>query len=98
MILKIPLSGAPITVEHVYERCENSIRVSNLGSIPSCSLTIEYEWIDSKQASRYLGISERVLFNLTSNGRLPFYKFGRRNRYRLDELKRLLLTERRGPL
>lgn len=60
------------------------------------SLKIEEEWVDSKTAARYLKISDRTLYNLTSNGKIVYYKFGRRNRYRLSELKKLLLAQRRG--
>lgn len=57
---------------------------------------ITKEWLTSKEAAKYLGLTERSLFNLTSNGKVPYYKFGRRNRYLLEELKALLLSNRRG--
>ncbi|MBF0313359.1 MAG: helix-turn-helix domain-containing protein [Oligoflexia bacterium] len=56
----------------------------------------EQEWITTDEAAKYLGISKRCLLNNTSQGKIPFYKFGRRNRYRLDELRQLLLSQRRG--
>ncbi|MFN8846388.1 MAG: helix-turn-helix domain-containing protein [Bdellovibrionales bacterium] len=58
------------------------------------SLTI---WLDSIEAARFLKVSVPMLRNMTSNGQIPFYKLGRRNRYRADELEVLLLKERRGP-
>ncbi len=56
------------------------------------------EWLNSKEAAQFLGLSERSLFNLTSNGKVPYYKFGRRNRYRLNELRELLLAQPRGAI
>lgn len=54
------------------------------------------EWLTSSEAAHYLGISTKTLMNLTSNGNVPYYKFGRRNRYLKDELRNLLLSQRRG--
>jgi excisionase family DNA binding protein len=60
------------------------------------SLTTESEWMDSDEAATYLRISPFQLRNLTSNGRVPFYKFGRSNRYLRKELRELLLGQPRG--
>jgi excisionase family DNA binding protein len=54
------------------------------------------EWIRAEDASRYLGLSLGALRNLTSNGVIPHYKLGRRVRYRIEELRALLLQNRRG--
>jgi len=62
----------------------------------SCSLTIESEWMNSEEAAAYLRISPYQLRNLTSNGRVPYYKFGRSNRYLRRELRELLLGQARG--
>ncbi|RYZ90686.1 MAG: DNA-binding protein [Proteobacteria bacterium] len=43
-----------------------------------------------------MGISETTLRNLTSQGNIPYYKFGRRNRYVRNELTQLLLEHRKG--
>lgn len=59
----------------------------------NCSLTI---WLDSQEAASYLRISVKTLMNLSSNGALPFYKFGRRNRYLKEELDQILLQNKRG--
>lgn len=71
--------------------CNETIRMINL---PNSSLKIE--WLDSEKAASYLCISVQTLRNLTSNGQIPYYKFGRRNRYRRDELDLLLLQNKRG--
>lgn len=61
----------------------------------SRSLTTE-EWLDSAEAAAYLKVSLGALRNMTSNGQVPFYKMGRRNRYRTEELRQLLLSQKRG--
>lgn len=63
---------------------------------PNRSLTIE--WLDSEKAAAYLGISVATLRNMASNGQIPFYKLGRRNRYRKDELDSLMLKSRKAKL
>jgi excisionase family DNA binding protein len=61
------------------------------------SLTTEYrEWLTSSEAAEYLGISTAQLMNLTSNGRVPYFKFGRSNRYLISELRELLMSQPRG--
>jgi excisionase family DNA binding protein len=58
--------------------------------------TQEREWLDTQAASSYLGMSEGSLRNMTSNGLIPYYKLGRRNRYRVTDLRELLLAQKRG--
>jgi excisionase family DNA binding protein len=53
-------------------------------------------WLNTEQAADYLGVSVGSLRNMTSNGQIPYYKLGRRNRYRLPDLHELLLSEKRG--
>ena len=60
------------------------------------SSLITQEWLSSDEAANYLRITVRALFNLTSSGKIPHYKFGRRNRYRLEDLRDLLLNQPRG--
>ena len=77
------------------------LNLKKLASDPSIMLSsptssLKIEWLDSNEAAGMLRISVKSLRNLTSNGQVPYYKFGRRNRYRRDELEALLLQERRG--
>ena len=58
--------------------------------------TQEREWLDSRGAADYLGMSEGALRNMTSNGQIPYYKLGCRNRYRVTDLRALLLAQKRG--
>jgi excisionase family DNA binding protein len=71
---------------------------SNLDASKSFScLKFEYmEWLTTNQAAQYLGISISRLHNLTSLGKIPYYKFGRSNRYQRNELRELLLSQPRG--
>lgn len=63
----------------------------------SRSLTNE-EWLDTEAAAEYLKISVGSLRNMTSNGLIPYNKLGRRNRYRTEDLRQLLLSNKRGAL
>lgn len=60
-----------------------------------CSLKTE-EWMNTEEAARYLRLSVGALRNLTSNGKVPYHKLGNRNRYLLDDLRKLLLANKRG--
>jgi excisionase family DNA binding protein len=69
----------------------NTETTSNNGS----SLKIE-EWLTAEEAAAYLNVSVGSLRNLTSDGKVPYYKLGNRNRYLLQDLRDLLLTNKRG--
>ena len=60
------------------------------------SLPLDEDWLTTPEAAKFLKISEATLRNLTSNGRVPYYKWQRRNRYRKSELTQLLLSGKRG--
>jgi excisionase family DNA binding protein len=60
-----------------------------------CSLKTE-NLMTSEEAASFLKISVGTLRNLTSNGHVPYYKLGRRNRYILDDLRKLVLSNKRG--
>jgi excisionase family DNA binding protein len=53
-------------------------------------------WLDTEQAATYLGISVGQLRNKTSNGKVPYTKFDRLNRYNRDDLDALLSKNKRG--
>ena len=61
---------------------------------PTSSLT--FFWLDSREAAQFLKVSVGMLRNMASNGQVPYYKLGRSNRYRRDELEALLLKHKRG--
>jgi excisionase family DNA binding protein len=54
------------------------------------------EWLTSQEAADHLRINKKRLLNLTSYGRVPYFKFGRTNRYLRQELDRLLLDKPKG--
>ena len=61
------------------------------------SFKIKYkEWLTTVEAAWYLGISPAHLRNLSSMGKVPYYKFGRNNRYLESELRELLLSQPKG--
>lgn len=59
-------------------------------------LKTEKEWLTTKEAAAYLSIPVQSLRNMTSNGKVPVYKLGRRCRYALADLRNLLLNNRVG--
>lgn len=54
-------------------------------------------WLNTAEAAEYLSISKGQLLNLVSRGELPYYKLGRSNRYKKEELDELLLSTRKDP-
>jgi excisionase family DNA binding protein len=48
------------------------------------------DWLNSEEAARFLKIDKPTLMNLVSNGRIPYFKFGRSNRYLRSELENML--------
>ncbi len=78
--------------------CENSMVASTQLFENKCSLEMDVgqEWLTTEAAAAYLSLSVGSLRNITSNGFVPYYKLGRRNRYRLIDLRDLLLSQRRG--
>jgi excisionase family DNA binding protein len=53
-------------------------------------------WFSTKEAADYLRIPVGTLRNMTSNGQITHYKLGRLNRYLESDLKKLLLSQKRG--
>jgi excisionase family DNA binding protein len=81
------------TVKHVGDSdCSNP----NQGSGNQGSLITE--WLITEEAAKYLKVSVPSLRNMTSNGKIPYYKFDRRNRYRIEDLRQLLLRNPRGAI
>ncbi len=54
------------------------------------------EWLTAQEAAEYFRIPIGTIRNWTSNGKLPHYKIGRCVRYKKDELRGLLLRNKRG--
>ena len=50
----------------------------------------EHEYLDMKESSSYLGLqSHKTLYNWVSEGRLPVYKMGRYNRFKVSDLDKM---------
>ena len=56
------------------------------------------EILTTEEAANYLRVSVGTLRHLTSKGRVPYAKLGNRNRYFLEDLRRLLLANKKGGL
>ena len=74
----------------------SSVAMERTDMVAEQTRSLKIEWLNSNEAAELLRLSVKALRNLTSNGQLPFYKLGRRNRYRRDELEAILLKEKRG--
>ena len=55
-------------------------------------------WMDSEEAAFFLRTNVKTLLNLCNSGKIPYYKFGRLNRYKRNELEQMLECQKRGPL
>ena len=53
-------------------------------------------WLTTKEAAKYLKVSSNTLLNLTSNGKVPYYKLGSSNRYLMRDLRSLLFKTKKG--
>jgi excisionase family DNA binding protein len=54
------------------------------------------EFLSTKELAKVIKVSEKQVRNLAQRGRLPYYKFGRLNRYKLSEIIELLNLCPRG--
>ena len=63
---------------------------------PCDDCSLKSDWMTTEQVAEYLCLSPGNVRNMTSNGQLPHYKLGRRNRYLRSEIQGLLLRNRRG--
>lgn len=72
---------------------------SELTSTARSSLKFQLDnvWFSTLQTANYLDVSVQALLNMTSNGKIPYYKLGRRNRYKKLDLDNLLESNRKGP-
>lgn len=94
------LSQAPYQDSTCDVQCSNNLEAQKIfeNKISNSSLILSEDdrWLDSAEAAEFLRIGVPSLRNMTSNGQVIHYKLGRRNRYRLSDLKSLLLKNQRG--
>ena len=61
------------------------------------SLTTQLiEWLSTEDVARIYKLPLKSVLNMTSNGTLPVYKLGNRNRYNRIEIDQILLQSRKG--
>ncbi len=61
------------------------------------SLTTQpIEWLTTDEVSAIYKLPAQSVRNMTSNGSLPVYKLGNRNRYKRSEIDAILLQTKRG--
>ncbi len=80
----------PFSLESVSEKVENRSNCSSL------KIEEDDEWLTTAEAAEYLKLSVGSFRNMVSDGHIPHYKLGRRNRYLRCELRNLLSAEARG--
>ena len=90
-------TGTPTVLQ-----CAAAQSASTLSTPPQNGVLFENperdKWFTTKEAAEYLRVSPKRLLNLSSNGKVRFYKLGRSNRYRENDLKKLLLANPKGVL
>ena len=92
---KFALSTGPSNDEPFWEMlCDFSEKI--MKDHRTLEPSINDEWLNSKQAARYMKVSVEQLMNLTSSGQVPHYKMGRANRYLKAELMEFLLQTPKG--
>lgn len=57
----------------------------------------EIDWMGTKEAAAYLGVTLRTLYRFIDSGDLPAYKFGRVIRLRRDEVDTFIAAARIEP-
>lgn len=62
----------------------------------SLKIEDEIEWLTTNEAAAYMRLSVGSFRNMVSDGHIPHFKLGRRNRYKRSELRNLLSSEARG--
>lgn len=83
--------------EYIKDNKGNFFGVSLCKVDAQSSLKIkESDWLTTGEAAAYLKVAIGTLKNWTSNGKIPFHKLNRLNRYSKRELDELLLGQKRG--
>lgn len=82
------------------ERCAmrlNNFATQNASLLEDSKSSLKTEEVmTTEEAAEFLRVPKASLLNLSSNGKVPYYKFQRRNRYLKSDLLQLLLRNRRG--
>ena len=82
--------------ENTYSSCNCQSPYSfDIKEDSSCSLT-NREWLTTQEAADYLRVSPGVIRNLSSEGKIPYFKLGKRNRYHVKTLREFLFKQMKG--
>lgn len=95
-IFNLPFSSQNdyvITTENVVDH-EEDYDIEDIKS--SLKIEDEIEWLTTNEAAAYMRLSVGSFRNMVSDGHIPHFKLGRRNRYKRSELRNLLSSEARG--
>lgn len=63
----------------------------------STTPSIQPRLVTEYEAAKYLGVSERTVFNLAANGLLKFVKIGAAKRYDVNDLAAFIEQAKGGP-
>ena len=56
------------------------------------------EYLSSREAAKFLGVSYKQIRNLTASRKITSYKVGRLNRYKLSDLREFIEKSKREAL
>lgn len=56
------------------------------------------EYIGSREAAKFLGVSYKQIRNLTASRKITYYKVGRLNRYKLSDLREFIEKNKKEAL
>ena len=73
------------------------VRAAAEGKVGDVTETDEIEWLGTKKAARYLGITDPTLYRLVDAGQVVGYKIGRVLRFKRDDLDAFLEGSRVQP-
>ena len=88
-----PAILTPVPNENNCNRTQTSLQVHKKHESET---DLQFEFVNAEQISVFLKINVQTVRNLTSNGKIPYYKFGKRVLYRIDEVRELVLKNKRG--
>ena len=82
-----------ISEESFFERLENFFRdKNNPVNNASNSTNINQSWLSHAEASAYIKVPEKTLYQLTHKKIIKYFKSGRKNVYRIEDLDEYLIN------
>ena len=59
-------------------------------------MMVDKEWMNAYEAAEYIGVSYGALRNMTYRREVPFFKMGRRLRFRMEDMRQFILENQFG--